>query len=119
MYSIILTAHITGAIIFFCASLATFFSHFKPYSTETYRKLSLGISALLFGEFASGTLLTIITYKPLNYIHLCGFIALYTLIALATFYVLRKKLKNNNEPLPSLVYTFSFAGIISLLFVFI
>lgn len=119
MYTTIFTLHIIGATLFFSASLVTFFSYFKSYSMETYRKLSLGISALLFGEFTSGSLLAIITYKPLNYLHLCTFITLYTLIALATFYTLRQRLKENKEPLPSFVYTFSFAGIISLFFVFI
>lgn len=119
MYSIILTLHVVGAILFFGVSLATFFSYFKPYSIETYRKFSLAFSALLFGEFTSGSLLAIITYKPLNYLHLCAFIALYTLIALATFYVLRQRLKENRESLPSLAYTFSFAGIVSLAIAFI
>ena len=118
MYTVILTFHIIGAILFFGASLTTFFSYFKPYSTETYRKLSLGISTLLFGEFASGSLLVIITHEPINYLNLCGFIALYTLIAVLDFYILKQKLKNGQSSLPSLVYTFSFAGIIPLLFVF-
>lgn len=119
MYSIIFIVHIAGAILFFCASSFTFFSYLKPYRTETYRKLSLVISALLFGEFASGSLLAIITYKPINYLHLCGFIALYTIIALATLFILRQKLREMQTSLPSSVYTFSLAGIVSLFFVFI
>ncbi|MBI3634538.1 MAG: hypothetical protein HY228_02890 [Candidatus Yonathbacteria bacterium] len=119
MYSIILTSHIIGAVIFFGASLTTFFSYIRPYSVETYRRLAPGVSALLFGEFASGTLLTAITYKPIDYFNLCGFIALYTFIALATFFVLRRRLRDAEKTLPSFVYTFSFAGIIALLFAFI
>lgn len=105
MYSILLTLHIVGATLFFGVSLATFFSYFKPYSIETYRRLFLVFSALLFGEFTSGSFLAIFSYKPINYIHLCSSIALYTLIALATFYVLRKRLNNSQKSLPSFVYT--------------
>lgn len=119
MYSIILTVHIAGAILFFCVSIITFFGYLKPYRVETYCKLSLGISALLFGEFASGSLLAIITYKPINYLHLCGFIALYTIIALATFYVLRQRRRERQTSLHSFAHTLSFAGIVLLLFVFI
>ncbi len=116
MYSIILTIHIAGAILFFCASLITFFSYLKPYRSETYRKLSFGISALLLGEFASGSSLAIIAYKPINYLHFCGSIALYAIIAFATFYVLRQKRReaDRQTSFPSFAHTFSLAGIVSL-----
>lgn len=112
MYSYIFTAHIIGAILFFIASIATLISLFTPYKLETYRKLALGTSVLIFGECVTGSMLTILSYEPLNYLSLCGAIGVYTLISITTLAILKRKIAESKALLPTLVYPLSFAGIV-------
>lgn len=112
MYSYIFTAHIIGALLFFVASIATFISLFKPYKPETYRKLALATSVLIFGECTTGSVLTILSYDPLNYLSLCAAIGVYTIISITTLYILKRKMTEHKEKLPALVYPLSFAGIV-------
>lgn len=112
MYSYIFTAHIIGAILFFIASIATLVSLFRPYKLETYRKLALATSVLIFGECVSGSALTILAYEPLNYLALCGAIGVYTLISITTLSILKRKITESKALLPTLVYPLSLAGIV-------
>ena len=112
MYSYIFTVHIIGALLFFVASIATLVSLFKPYKPETYRKLALATSVLIFGECTTGSVLTILSYDPLNYLSLCAAIGVYTIISITTLYILKRKIQERNAHFPSLVYPLSLTGII-------
>lgn len=112
MYPYIFTAHIIGALLFFVASVATLISLFRPYKVATYRKLAIAVALLIFGECATGSVLTFLAYEPLNYLALCGAIGVYTLISITTLYILKRKMIEHKAGLPILVYPLSFAGII-------
>lgn len=111
MYSYIFTAHIIGALLFFVASIATLVSLFRPYKIETYRKLAITTALLIFGECATGSVLTFLAYEPLNYLALCGAIGVYTLISIVTLSILKRKMVENKAEFPALVYPLSLAGI--------
>ncbi len=112
MYSYIFTAHIIGALLFFVASITTFISLFRPYKIETYRKLALTTSVLIFGECVTGSVLTFLAYEPQNYLALCGTIGVYTLISIITLSILKRKIRESKAKFPALVYPLSLAGIV-------